>query len=283
MASGWTGGQYSLYRVALAGAFAVHFGVVAGLGAVPFALGFADGALAGLFLAGVAVSTLAGHPPTAAGLVAGALALLHAVTPARPYGTWSARGRPDPGGGWRLPVPVHWGARALFLLCAALASSGESLGALWLPLALLAFDPAWVSAKRDGAPLRLFYDGDCGLCHAAVRFVLAEDRDGSAFRFAPLASDSFARLAPAEVRAALPDSIVLALADGRLLARSAALLEIGERLGGLWRVLARAARAVPEAWRDRGYDALARNRKRFVRKPDDACPLVSPELRARFE
>ena len=36
------------------------------------------------------------------------------------------------------------------------------------------------------APERLFYDGTCALCHGAVRFVLARDRDGSAFRFAPL-------------------------------------------------------------------------------------------------
>ncbi|HZH02738.1 MAG TPA: DCC1-like thiol-disulfide oxidoreductase family protein [Myxococcaceae bacterium] len=31
----------------------------------------------------------------------------------------------------------------------------------------------------------LFYDGGCGLCHRAVRFVLARDPAGR-FRFAPL-------------------------------------------------------------------------------------------------
>jgi hypothetical protein len=37
------------------------------------------------------------------------------------------------------------------------------------------FDPAWV--KPFGAETEMiFYDGHCGLCHRAVRFVLAEDR-----------------------------------------------------------------------------------------------------------
>ena len=41
------------------------------------------------------------------------------------------------------------------------------------------------------APERLFYDGSCALCHWAVRFVLARDREGRAFRFAPLDSDAY--------------------------------------------------------------------------------------------
>jgi len=53
---------------------------------------------------------------------------------------------------------------------------------------------------------------------------------------------------------------VLALQDGTLLLRSDAVLESGERLGGLWRIGARAARLLPRAWRDRVYDAIARNR-----------------------
>ena len=65
--------------------------------------------------------------------------------------------------------------------------------------------------------------------------------------------------------------------------RSAATQEIGERLGGLWRAFSRAGRVLPEAWRDASYDTIARNRKRFVRRPEAACPLVPPELRARFD
>jgi predicted DCC family thiol-disulfide oxidoreductase YuxK len=286
LANGWTGGQYSAYRVVLAAAIATRFGVVGWIGAVPLALGAGDRLAACVLLAAGAIAGLAGHARlSAAGAAAGLFLLLHALTPARPYGAWSARGRADPAAGWHLPAGVHGAARAALALAVVLAALGwsESLGALWAPLVLLACDPGWLPAKRAAAPARLFYDGDCGLCHATVRFVLAEDRDGRGFRFAPLASESFARLAPAEVRAALPDSIVLALDDGTLLVRSAAALEIGERLGGLWRACARIAGILPAAALDRLYDAIARNRKRFVRRPDDACPVVSADLRSRFD
>jgi predicted DCC family thiol-disulfide oxidoreductase YuxK len=286
MPNGWTGGQYALYRALLGVTSASHFGAVGWLAAVPFALGFWDRVIAAAFAGLSAIALLAGHPiDFPGGAAAAALMALHAVTPGRPYGTWAARGRADPGGGWRLPPRVLWCARALVFACLALAATGavDSLGAAWLPLALLSCDPAWLAPKRDGVPARLFYDGTCGLCHAAVRFVLAEDPEGRGFRFAPLASESFAAVAPESLRNSLPDSIVLALPDRRLLVRAAAAREIGERLGGLWRLFALAARAVPEPLLDRAYDAVARNRKRFVRAPDEACPVVSPELRARFD
>jgi predicted DCC family thiol-disulfide oxidoreductase YuxK len=285
MSNGWTGGQYSVYRMVLAAAIATHFGVGGWIFAVPVALGAGDRLAALVFVAGAALSlAIAPSSVTSGGVFATALVALHFATPGRPYGSWGARNRPDPGAGWWLPARVQLAARVLALI--ALISVFRELAppvAIWIPLLLLAFDPGSVPAKRDGAPVRLYYDGECGLCHAAVRFVLAEDRGGAGFRFAPLASDSFARVAAPEARAALPDSLVLALHDGGLLVRSAATLEIGERLGGLWRIGARIARLVPEAWRDRAYDAIARNRKRFARKPQDACPLLSPELRARFE
>src|SRR2546422_4747254 len=49
-------------------------------------------------------------------------------------------------------------------------------------LHLLTLDPGWIRPRGAPAPERLFYDGSCGLCHRAVRFVLAEDRTGNAFR-----------------------------------------------------------------------------------------------------
>jgi predicted DCC family thiol-disulfide oxidoreductase YuxK len=116
-----------------------------------------------------------------------------------------------------------------------------------------------------------------------VRFVLAEDGAGRAFRFAPLTSEAFERsLSPSE-RAALPDSLVLALPDGRVLVRSAAVREIGARLGGLWRVLAQASRLLPARSLDALYDAIARRRARLFAKPPDTCPLVPQALRARFD
>lgn len=132
-------------------------------------------------------------------------------------------------------------------------------------------------------PERIFYDGDCALCHGAVTFLVRRDRRGDLFRFAPLGGDAFhAELSPAE-QAALPDSLVLRLADGRLLLRSDAVLHALGRLGGAWRPLAALARVVPRALRDTVYDLVARLRRRFLAPPAGTCPILPPDLRRRFD
>ena len=37
----------------------------------------------------------------------GWILIAHTLMPARPYGSWDARGRADPGGGWRFPASIH--------------------------------------------------------------------------------------------------------------------------------------------------------------------------------
>ena len=130
---------------------------------------------------------------------------------------------------------------------------------------------------------RLFYDGTCALCHGAVRFVLARDRDGSAFRFAPLDSEAFRRAAPPALRATLPDSLVVETADGTLLTRSDAVIRVLERLGPPWRPLGRLARLVPRVLRDALYDLVARVRYRVFGREPEACPVIPKQLRSRFE
>jgi predicted DCC family thiol-disulfide oxidoreductase YuxK len=132
-----------------------------------------------------------------------------------------------------------------------------------------------------GEPELLFYDGACGLCHRSVRFVLAHDRTG-AFRFAPIGGPTFEATVPAEARPSLPDAIVVKCADGRVLVRSDATLHVLGKLGGVWRALAAALRIVPRPLRDLVYDWVARSRKRWFATPDDACPVVPADLRARF-
>lgn len=128
----------------------------------------------------------------------------------------------------------------------------------------------------------LFYDGYCGLCHYAVRFVLARDRTGEAFRFAPLESNTFRTAVPESERKTLPDSLVVLTADGALLTRSAAVLHILRRLGGKWRLLAIIAGVVPTVVRDWLYDGIAGIRSHLFRRPTEVCPLVPEELRERF-
>jgi predicted DCC family thiol-disulfide oxidoreductase YuxK len=132
-------------------------------------------------------------------------------------------------------------------------------------------------------PERIFYDGHCGLCHRVVRFVLARDPDGRAFRFAPLHGPTFHAVVPPDRRAALPDTLVVHRADGTLLLRSDAVLHVLGRLAPGWRALARAAGLLPRSWRDAAYDGVARVRARLFRPPPDVCPVLPPELRARFD
>jgi predicted DCC family thiol-disulfide oxidoreductase YuxK len=129
----------------------------------------------------------------------------------------------------------------------------------------------------------MFYDGHCGLCHRAVRFVLAEDRDGKLFRFAPLQGETLERLVNAEQRKTLPDSVVVMAADGRLLVRSEAVLHILRRLGGVWKVLAVALGLLPKGLRDFVYDFVARARFGVFGRREDLCPVMPAELRARFD
>ena len=135
-------------------------------------------------------------------------------------------------------------------------------------------------------PDTIYFDGHCGLCHRAVRFVVPRDRDGSRFRFAPLQGLTFAERFDAETRNALPDSIVVQVGgDARadaLLTRSDAALHIMRRLGGVWKLLAGLGRLVPRPLRDWAYDRVASVRHRLFRRPEAACPLMPPELRSRF-
>jgi predicted DCC family thiol-disulfide oxidoreductase YuxK len=129
----------------------------------------------------------------------------------------------------------------------------------------------------------VFYDGHCGLCHRTVKFVLEHDRSGNAFRFAPLQGETFQSRVPAARRADLPDSFVVLTRDGALLLRSNASLYMLSRLGGGWRILATILGVFPRAFRDVVYDFVARIRYRLFGRRDDLCPVVPPNLRARFD
>jgi predicted DCC family thiol-disulfide oxidoreductase YuxK len=129
----------------------------------------------------------------------------------------------------------------------------------------------------------LFYDGHCGLCHRAVKFVLKHDRSGKTFRFAPLQGATFQSRIPATERANLPDSVVVLTDDGALLMRSNAFIHILRRLGGGWKILAGVIAVVPRPLGDVVYDFIARIRYRVFGTRDDLCPIVPLDLRSRFD
>lgn len=129
----------------------------------------------------------------------------------------------------------------------------------------------------------LFYDGHCALCHRSVKFVLKHDRSGKLFRFAPLQGATFETCVPAEKRAGIPDSVIVLTNEGELLTRSNAFLHVLRRLGGGWRIMAGALGVIPRPLRDAAYDFIARVRYRVFGKREDSCPVIAPDLRARFD
>jgi predicted DCC family thiol-disulfide oxidoreductase YuxK len=356
MSNGWTGGQYSLFRVvfgvylllrllprepALMGdapAFRMVLVLVASVFCLLLGLGLYDRAAAWVLLSLALGAVPWSWPAGARGAwLLGCVLLAHAFLPPAPYGSWAARGRPDPAGSWHMPRWLHLVAWVLLALATAHAgyarlwgSAGHQGTALvpvlgvfelaFAPLALLAFlrpwlwclmllarlapaavgdfgavdgglvmlhgfafDPGWIPPRRAAATEQIFYDGHCGLCHRSVRFVLAEDRTGNAFRFAPIESEAFERAFPDSARDGLPDSMIVRTAEGTILTRSTGVAYILERLGGVWRLLGALGGVVPEAARDALYDGIARVRHQLFRRPPQVCPVVPAHLQARFD
>jgi predicted DCC family thiol-disulfide oxidoreductase YuxK len=348
-------------------AFVTSLVTLAAILSIPFAIGWHDR------IAAVALwyiwACLHGRMPLISnpGLpYVGWLLLAHACLPPAPYGSVAARGRVDPGGGWRMPPCIFlvawivmalgytysgllklnspswldgsavarvlenplaraglaresllslpewalrvasWAALAAELAFAPLALISRFRPWLWavllalhlglivlinfadlslgmVMLHLFTFDPAWVRRQPLAGMDTLFYDGTCGLCHRAVRFILAEDQTGTAFHFAPLGGETFQRVIPVPQQATLPDSLVVRTFDGVLLTRTIAVRRICQRLGGLWRVAAIVSRVVPTFVWDVLYDFIARTRHRMFARPKESCPILPQTLRARFE
>jgi predicted DCC family thiol-disulfide oxidoreductase YuxK len=261
MRNGWTGGQYSLCRILFGLALVVRFGLDGSPGVIAAAL-FAAGLLDRV--AAVALLALLAWRQE---IFLAWPVLAHLLVPPAPYLSWAARGRVDPDGGWRMPegyAPAAW--IALATAYSASLWTGQPVAGLAL-LHLFAFDPAWVRRRLPAGRETLLYDGHCGLCHGAVRFVLAEDRDPATLDFGPLAD---------------ADSVVVRTADGALLWRSTATLHLAARLGGYWRLLGWAGRLVPRPLRDLAYDGIARVRYRIFGRRDDTCPILPEHLRKRF-
>ena len=138
--------------------------------------------------------------------------------------------------------------------------------------------------RSDAAADLVLYDGDCGLCHGAVKRLLVWDKDGSRFLYAPLAGETATlRLA---ALGKLPDSIVVLDPEGGHHTEFAAVRRVLERLaeGGpwYWGVLAACARLTPRVLGDLGYRFVARIRRRLFAPPTGACPLVPKEQARRF-
>lgn len=130
----------------------------------------------------------------------------------------------------------------------------------------------------------MLYDGVCGLCDRLNRFVLRRDRRDT-FRFASLQGATGRGWAARMGHDADALDTVLVVAGftsetPRLLSRSEAAFFVLRELGGFWRVVAW-LEALPRAWLDAAYDAVARRRYRWF-GAFDTCPTPDESVRAKF-
>ena len=174
--------------------------------------------------------------------------------------------------------PWIWSGMCALHLSLFMLVAFPDLTAGMLIVHLFTFDPSWIPAMQPSARENIFYDGSCGLCHWAVRFVIGEDISERKFRFAPLGGKAFESLIPAAQRVGLPDSLVVLTADGRILVRSAAAIHILRRLGGMWICVARLFTLLPRPIADTAYDFIARSRYRLFSRTSQACLIISPHL-----
>lgn len=124
----------------------------------------------------------------------------------------------------------------------------------------------------------LFFDGECGLCDATVRWYLRHDRHGR-LRFAPLQGATYVQL-DSPVKPAALETLVFLDQDG-LHQRSDAVLRSLAQLGGGWRLVAAIGWLVPRMLRDAGYRVLARHRRRWFGGVE-RCQLPSATDRGRL-
>lgn len=182
---------------------------------------------------------------------------------------------------FRRTRPFIWGAMLTMHigLIALIDFADLSIGMVMLHL--FTFDPAWIRPLKASSAEMVYYDGCCVLCHRAVRFMLTEDRDGNCFRFSSLNNATFDSTVHEGLRGTLRDSIAVRTVAGSLLIKSSALIHAGERLGGIWRLIARCVKVVPESARDSAYDWVAGVRYRLFRSPATVCSLAPGPLQKR--
>jgi predicted DCC family thiol-disulfide oxidoreductase YuxK len=132
-------------------------------------------------------------------------------------------------------------------------------------------------------PRLVLFDGVCGFCDAAIRWLLARDPAGR-LAFAPLQGETAAALRARhpEIPTRLESLALVESKAGssRLYLRSEAVFRIFAQLAGPWRWLAW-LRWLPRGLSDFAYRAFASRRYRWFGQLAE-CRIPDPGLRARF-
>ena len=118
----------------------------------------------------------------------------------------------------------------------------------------------------------IYYDGECGLCHLAVRFILRVDSK-SKFYFSPLSNldNNLKNI----------DSIVFKK-ENKVFYEGQAIIMIFENIDNNWNYLARLLKLIPINVLDTAYRWVSRNRAKISKKKVSSCPIVPSSYQKRF-
>ena len=118
----------------------------------------------------------------------------------------------------------------------------------------------------------IYYDGECGLCHLAVRSILKVDSK-SKFYFSPLSNldNNLKNI----------DSIILKKGN-KVFYEGQAIIMIFENIDNNWNYLAKILKLIPINVLDTAYRWVSRNRAKVSLKKVSSCPIVPSSYQKRF-
>ena len=118
----------------------------------------------------------------------------------------------------------------------------------------------------------IYYDGKCGLCHLAVRFILRVDSKSN-FYFSPLSN--------LDINLKNIDSIILKRGN-KVFYEGQAIIMIFENIGNNWNYLAKVLKVIPIKFLDTAYRWVSTNRAKISVKKVSSCPMVPSHYQKRF-
>ena len=118
----------------------------------------------------------------------------------------------------------------------------------------------------------IYYDGECGLCHLAVRFILRVDSK-SKFYFSPLSN--------LDNNLKDIDSIILKKGN-KVFYEGQAIIMVFESIDNNWNYLAKVLKLFPVNVLDTAYRWVSRNRAKISVKKVSSCPMVPSYYQKRF-
>lgn len=118
----------------------------------------------------------------------------------------------------------------------------------------------------------IYYDGDCGLCHSAVKFLLKIDSKNKFF-FSPLST--------LNENKKKVDSIILAI-DNNFFYEGRAIIKILENIDNNWYYFGEILKFIPEELLNIIYRWISRNRKKIFSKKTKECPVIPNYHKDRF-